>query len=305
MDSTFTYRGVTFYNSKTLLFTTVISVVYLLLSYWLIGFKTDQLVLVGIFNSFYYLTWGTRKFIQGFSIFIIFWVLFDFMKAFPNYQYNQVHIQSLYEAEKGIFGIWNEGKLLTPNEFWLAHKTKGLDILSGVFYLSWVPVPLVFAGFLYFKNRVQFFHFSLTFLLVNLIGFVIYYVYPAAPPWYVQLHGFEFYPHTPGNTAGLARFDAYFNVQVFQSLYAKSSNVFAAMPSLHSAYPLLVLVYGWRNSMGWLNILFALIVLGIWFAAVYTSHHYILDVMAGILCATTGILVYNKLLKQRVEQLIQ
>jgi len=302
MNNTFTARGVTLFNGKTLLFTGILSIAYLLLSWRLVGFKTDQLVLVAIFNTFYYLSWGTRKFIQGFSIFIIFWVLFDYMKAFPNYHYNDVHIKSLYDAEMHWFGIKEGAKLLTPNEYWLAHQSKWLDIMSGVFYLTWVPVPLLFAGILFFRNRAQFFHFSLTFLLVNLIGFVIYYIYPAAPPWYVQLHGFDFYAATRGNTAGLARFDTLLNVQIFHSLYSKSSNVFAAMPSLHSAYPLIVLVYGWRNKMGWLNILFAVIVLGIWFAAVYTSHHYVLDVIAGILCATAGIVLYNRVFRKGVER---
>lgn len=302
MNNTFTARGVTLFNGKTLLFTGILSTAYLLLSWALVGFKTDQLVLVAIFNTFYYVSWGTRKFIQGFSIFIIFWVLFDYMKAFPNFHYNEVHIKSLYDAEMHWFGIREGDKLITPNEFWLIHQNRWLDIMSGAFYLTWVPVPLLFAGILFFRNRVQFFHFSLTFLLVNLIGFVIYYVYPAAPPWYVQLHGFDFYPATRGNTAGLARFDAFFHVDIFQSLYTKSSNVFAAMPSLHSAYPLIVLVYGWRNKMGWLNILFAVIVAGIWFAAVYTSHHYVLDVIAGIICAVAGILLYNSVFRKEVER---
>jgi membrane-associated phospholipid phosphatase len=95
--------------------------------------------------------------------------------------------------------------------------------------------------------------------------------------------------------AGLERFDDYFGVTIFKSLYEKGSNVFAAMPSLHSSYPLLVLYYGIRNKLGWLNIVFAFITIGIWFAAVYTSHHYVLDVIAGIVCAFLGIVVFSLL----------
>jgi membrane-associated phospholipid phosphatase len=112
----------------------------------------------------------------------------------------------------------------------------------------------------------------------------------------MQEYGVHFLPHTPGNTAGLARFDAYFDITVFKNLYAKSSNVFAAMPSLHSSYPLIVLYYGIKEKMGWMNIIFTIVMAGIWFAAVYTSHHYILDVLAGIICAITGILLFQKLL---------
>ncbi|MEO7530904.1 MAG: phosphatase PAP2 family protein [Sediminibacterium sp.] len=267
----------------------LITITYLLVSYLLIGFRIDQLWLVLLFNICYFSSHITRKFITGFSIFIIFWIIFDYMKAFPNYLYNSVHIESLYHAEKKLFGISNAGEILTPNEYWLIHHVAWLDALTGDFYLCWVPVPLGFAAYLFFKKREVFAHFALTFLLVNLIGFVVYYAYPAAPPWYVQQNGFDFLPLTPGNTGGLDRFDTLFNTNTFHSLYAKSSNVFAAMPSLHASYPLIVLFYSIKNNLGKINLFFAVIMTGIWFSAVYNSHHYVLDVLAGIACGLLGI----------------
>ena len=284
------------FSVRTLLFTTSISIAYLLLSAWLVGFKTDQLWLVAIFNTCYYFSWPTRRLITGFSIFIIYWVLFDYMKAFPNYLYNTVHIKDLYEAEKAIFGMMVNGVKVTPNEYWLLHTQSWLDVTSGIFYLCWVPVPLMFAGYLFYKDPLVFIHFASTFLLVNLLGFLFYYIYPAAPPWYVQLHGFEFIAHTRGNAAGLLRFDQHMHANIFGSLYTKSSNVFAAMPSLHSAYPLIVLYYARHHSKILFQVICGVIAVGIWFSAVYNSHHYMLDVAAGIICAITSLVFYNKVL---------
>ncbi len=279
---------------------TLVSVMYLLLSWFLIGYKQEQLVLVGLFNVLYFASGETRRLILGFSIFIVYWIIFDYMKAFPNYQYHTVDIEGIYHFEKDIFGIKLGTATLTPNEYLKFFASPFLDILSGIFYLTWVPVPLIFAVFLFFKKRLHFFYFSLTFLLVNLIGFVIYYIHPAAPPWYIQSYGYDFNPHTPGNTAGLARFDSLLGVSVFKSIYAKSSNVFAAMPSLHSSYPVIVLYYGLKSRLKYVNVLFAIVMAGIWFAAVYSSHHYVVDVLAGILCAISGIILFRYLLKTRV-----
>ncbi len=297
MDSLDTRKMV--FTTRRLFTIALITFGYLLISYWLIGFKSDQIYLVALFAGCYFGSSITRKFITGFSIFIIFWIIFDYMKAFPNYLYREVHIESIYQTEKMIFGIPHEGRFLTPNEFWLFHHTAFLDVLTGLFYLCWVPVPLAFAAYLFFKNRLTFLYFSLTFLLINLIGFVIYYVYPAAPPWYVQQYGFTFIASTPGNTGGLERFDAFFHVGIFRGLYSKSSNVFAAMPSLHSSYPLLVLYYGIKNKLGHINWFFGLVMLGIWFSAVYNSHHYVLDVLAGIGCAFTGIFFFEWLKEKK------
>ena len=288
--------GIVIINTKSISIVSLFSLGYLIISYVLVGYKTDEIILVIIFNSLFYLSVATRKFILGFTIFIVYWVIFDYMKAFPNYNYNTVHVADLYNLEKHIFGIRYHGQLLTPNEYWRANGNTFIDVAAGLFYLCWIPVPLAFAAYLFFKNKNQFLKFSLTFLLVNIIGFVVYYAFPAAPPWYVQYHGLVFHPLTQGNTAGLAKFDTYFNAGVFKSIYAKGSNVFAAMPSLHSSYPVIVLYYGIKNRLGAINVFFALVTAGIWFTAIYASHHYVLDVLAGITCAITGIISFNILI---------
>ena len=272
-----------------------ISLAYLLISWLLVGFKTDQLLLICIFIIPFFASSVSRKFITGFSIYILYWIIFDYMKAFPNYNYNTVHIADLYNLEKHFFGINFNGQLLTPNEYWRLNGNTFLDVTAGISYLCWIPVPLAFAAYLFFKNRQQFLYFSLTFVLVNIIGFVIYYIYPAAPPWYVEYNGFNFHAGTPGNTAGLVKFDTYFHAGIFKTIYAKGSNVFAAMPSLHSSYPVIVLYYSLKNKFRYVNILFVAVMLGIWFTAIYASHHYILDVLAGILCAIIGIAIFNVL----------
>ena len=285
-------------NAKSILVVTLLSIAYLVISYLLIGYNSSELVLVGIFNVLFYLSPLTRKFILGFSIFIVYWIIFDYMKAFPNYHYTTVHIADLYNFEKHIFGIHDNGKLLTPNEYWRIHGTTFIDVVTGLFYLCWIPVPLGFAAFLFFKNKRQFLYFSLTFVLVNLLGFVVYYTFPAAPPWYVQYYGFHFTPLTAGNVAGLAKFDAYFHAGIFKSIYTKGSNVFAAMPSLHSSYPVIVLYYGIKSRYKVASIFFAIVMLGIWFTAVYASHHYVLDVLAGITTAVIGISLFNFLISK-------
>jgi hypothetical protein len=270
---------------------------YLGLSNLLVGFKSDQIVLSAIFCLLYFGNQFTRKLILGFSIFIIYWIVFDYMKAFPNYKFNIVHIKDLYDFEKQIFGIKSGNVLLTPNEFWSLHSGKFLDVLSGLFYLCWIPVPLLFAIYLFLRNKKEFLKFSMTFFVVNIIGFIVYYLYPAAPPWYTYKFGTAFHPLTPGDPAGLTRFDSITGINIFRALYTKSSNVFAAMPSLHAAYMLIVLYYGLTNKLGLINIIFALITGGIWFSAVYNNHHYILDILAGIACAIVAIVFFNWFVK--------
>ncbi|MDP1622482.1 MAG: phosphatase PAP2 family protein [Bacteroidales bacterium] len=278
---------------------TAVSIGYLASMIFLIGLKTEHWIVTLVFNLLFYAGKGSRKFILGFAIFALFGVLYDVMRAFPNYLYHTVDIAPLYELEKRLFGIETQGIRLTPNEFFAANHNAPADFLSGFFYINWMPVPLAFAVYLYFTNRRLFLHFSITFFFINLIGFCIYYIHPAAPPWYVSEYGSTLNLHTPGSAAGLSRFDQLVKMKIFGSIYSKNSNVFAAIPSLHCAYPVVLLYYGLRAKCGWINWLFGLFMAGIWFAAVYSGHHYIIDVILGVLCALTGITIYQLFLQNR------
>ena len=281
---------------RNVLIAILLSASYLTLSSVLIGFKTDQLFITLLFNLCYFLTHTTRRFIIGFSIFIVFWIIFDFMKAFPNYEFTEVNIQNLYVLEKRFFGIEIEGEIKTLNEYFYANRSVVLNFLTGAFYLSWVPVPMAFAGYLFYKNKESFLHFSMSFLLVNLLGYVLYYFLPAAPPWYVIKHGYDFIEGTPGSMAGLKDFDAIIDYPLFQNMYEKSSNVFAAFPSLHSAYPVIVFYHGLKNKVGKFNVVFAILMVGIWFAAVYNYHHYVIDVIGGIITSLLTFWLFDKVL---------
>lgn len=277
-------------NAKSLL---LFSLVYLVASYFIVGFKTDQLVLLLLLNSLFFISQQTRKILIVCLPYVIFWILFDYMKVFPNYNVNDVSIRELYESEKAIFGFLSEGKVVTPNEYFAIHNSKILDVISGIFYLSWVTVPIFLTIYFLYTKQKEAIHLPFAFLLVNLIGFALYYIYPAAPPWYIAKYGFEFMKNTPGNPAGLARFDNALGINLFHSMYQKSSNVFAAMPSLHSAYPVVSLYFALKKRLLSISIIISLTAVGIWFSAVYTLHHYILDAVAGMICAVVGVLTYK------------
>ena len=226
--------------------------------------------------------------------FALFGISYDWMNIVPNYTVNPVDTIGLYTAEHTLFGIGS----LTPNEWCALHTSPILDFLGGVFYLCWVPVPIAFGIYLYYKGqRAVYLRFALVFLLTNLIGFAVYYIHPAAPPWFVRDYGFEPTLGLPGSSAGLAKFDAMVGLPVFDSLYARNANVFAALPSLHSAYTLLAFIYSLRARVAsWIRIALAVITLGIWCTAVYTFHHYLIDVLCGISCALLTVALFEGLL---------
>lgn len=280
------------------------TVIIVSLAVWLavtatfVGFRPEHLY-IAVFLAFMLLVTGTtRRLVVALMPFIVFGISYDWMNIVHNYEVNPVDIKGINDAERSLFGIISGGVTLTPNEFFALHTSKIMDFLGGFFYLCWVPVPIIYGLWLYFnKQEKTYLHFAIVFLLVNLIGFAGYYIHPAAPPWYVAKYGFDFMLGTPGDVAGLGAFDGMTGLGIFQGLYGRNSNVFAAVPSLHSAYTLVAFIYSLRSRTPmWMRIALAVITLGIWFTAVYTSHHYIIDVLLGIACALLGFIIFEYLL---------
>ena len=290
--------GHTGLTARQMVTTVVLCLLFLLLEQVMVGVNAMHLLCVVAFAALFLSHPTTRRLAIALLPFIVFAVTYDWMRLYPNYMVNPIDTRDIHDAELSLFGIIDEGATVTPNEFFNRHHAPAADLLAGFFYLCWVPVPILFGLWLWLKRDCKtYVHFSLVFLFVNWLGFCGYYLHPTAPPWYVMQFGFEPILSTPGNTAGLARFDELVGIPVFTTIYGGNANIFAAVPSLHAAYMLIATVYAAISRQKWtMTAVFAFITVGIWWTAVYSGHHYIIDVLLGILTAFIGILLFEKAL---------
>ena len=272
--------------------------IWLVVTALFVGIRPEHPLLIALIAVLFCAHPQTKKLVIALLPFILFAVSYDWMNIVPNYKVNPIDVQGLYEAEKSLCGITTAAGTVTPNEYFAEHHCAFMDFWAGFFYLCWVPVPILFGLSLYFmKQRNLYLRFAIVFLFVNLIGFAGYYIHPAAPPWYVMKYGFEPILNTPGDVAGLGRFDEMTGLGIFDSLYSRNSNVFAAVPSLHSAYMVIAFYYSLKAKYpNFLRVIFGIIMLGIWFTAVYSAHHYIIDAILGASCAVLGIFIFEKIL---------
>ena len=278
-----------------------------------------HILILALIGVLYYTFAGGRRFVVGLLPLFIYVILYDSLRYAANHTFQVPHIQDLYEYEKALFGIKTSTGIITPNEWFyctnelrceneINRLTPLLNFLGGISYGLWFPVPVFITVFFFFKAKELMARFAWCFLIANIIGIIIYYIYPAAPPWYVHEVGFEFNANQGGFEAGLRFFDQMVGAPLFKGLYGQGPNAFAAMPSMHSAFPVMVLYYGLRYFK-WGNILLAIHMVSIWFFAVYLQHHYLLDVIPGILVSLTAIGIVETLtargaIKEKFEQMI-
>ncbi len=210
----------------------------------------------------------------------------------------EIHVADLYAAERALFPAPGGG---TWPEFFGTHNHPVVDLLAGFAYSTYFAWAIAVGIILFVLREPGRFHQVVwNFLMLNVVGIGIYLLYPAAPPWYVMEHGLgPADPNALPSAAGCLRIDALLGIRYFESFYSRSPNVFGAMPSLHVAYPILAVWHTWDRGWKWRapTLAYALLM---GFSAVYLSHHYILDVLAGAAIAFTALIVVRWVF-QRLE----
>ena len=116
---------------------------------------------------------------------------------------------------------------------------------------------------------------------MNLIGVIIQLLFPCAPPWYENLYGLAPANYSmAGSPAGLARVDQLFGVDLYTSSFTASPMVFGAFPSLHSGCGTTEALFMAHVFPQFTPLLIGYI-LWLWWATMYLSHHYVVDLVGG------------------------
>jgi membrane-associated phospholipid phosphatase len=153
------------------------------------------------------------------------------------------------------------------------------DVLFTFTYTSYFIVPFALAGYLWARDRLAFHRFTRRLVTLALCGLATYIVFPAAPPWLAGEMGLidEVHRSTGKGWEVVSVGTA--------SLFSKgqaSSNLVAAVPSLHTAFVTLVALFLWprvrRRGLRPLLLLYPLL-MGL--ALMATGEHYFFDVALG------------------------
>jgi len=188
---------------------------------------------------------------------------------------------------------------VTLQDWFQLHHSPFLDLVFAVPYTVFAYLALLYSAYLYFTDRTRMRRYLWSFAIANFLSFVIWMALPAAPPWYIRAQGCEVSMSALPSAAGLLRVDQLFGMHYYESLYARASSVFGAMPSMHCAYPMLGLLTAWRAA-SWktrpIHLLYAVTML---VGSIYLDHHWLWDGIAGISLATVSVWLSGRLLGER------
>jgi PAP2 superfamily len=192
------------------------------------------------------------------------------------------------------------------------------DIVVCVSYYSFFFLPYVVAGVMWLRSRTDFYRWSLRFVGLSFLGFTLFMLFPAAPPWAAahctaadvanhpssapcmfqsgpqpsgSLLG-AFSTHQPGANPWVERIvgDSFYKLHIgvahtIWSEGALSADLVAAVPSLHLGGTVLFCLFMWRRVNKWWRAVLIAYPLVMMFSLAYAGEHYVADGIAGALVA--------------------
>ncbi len=285
----------------------VLIAVFYLLSMWFIAYlRPDHAFVAFLIIAVFF--GDARDFIKHWFPFIFLWITYDMLRGIAYQIGPYVHVRDLYEMERTLTGWFLNGNIppFWFQEYKLSHPNSPivatLDIVAALFYFNHFTMPLLLGWLLYWKqeDRTEYWRYVATLLATSYAAFLTFVLYPAAPPWYVWNNGGElrFSPPPRGDVeisaAGLLNFDQMTGFSFSQSVYQLfNANPYAAVPSLHAGYSLIIAIFFIRKygKKGTIAILYPL---GMWFSAMWLNHHYLIDLLWG---AAYVVVIYSIVLR--------
>lgn len=188
-----------------------------------------------------------------------------------------VHLHPMIDFDRFLFfgetpTEWLQAQLHDPG------VVRWYDVAFTLVYTSYFITPFALAGWLWARDHPAFKRFAKRLVTLAIAGLATYIAFPAAPPWMAGEMGLLGEVHrTTGSGWQVIGVGT-------ASLFSKgqaSSNLVAAVPSLHSAFVALVALFLWgRVRRRWRPLLVIYPPL-MGLALIATGEHYFFDVLLG------------------------
>lgn len=235
-----------------------------------------------------------RSFFLDWAPLVAFWLVYDRLRLLQPVLLHRVAVAWPYELELWLFGGLFGGDVPAhASRAWLAGQPSAtlgaiLSWTAQIIYLSHIfVVPGLFMWMWVRGRRDQqwrrrFQRMMRAFAYLNFAAILIYVLVPVAPPWWVSLYGTA--QPTPELIAHLKMSSA-MDGKLVSGLIQNAAQWFAAVPSLHGAYPVLLVLLIRRHCHKAILVAVIVYAMAMWAATVALNQHYVVDLIAGGLIA--------------------
>lgn len=243
--------------------------------------------------------------------FALFLLAYDYSRGAAETLGMPIHWNPQLKADEWLFfghipTQWLQQQLKAPRPQWW-------EAVLALTYTSHFIVPYAMTAWFWFRDRTLYWRFASRFLALSFTGIAGYILFPAAPPWaasrctaaeVADQHQIPVcvFRRTPPQDAliglfhpdhvGAAPFVQRVSTRGYANLNMKFAgawlekgqatvNYVAAIPSLHGAFSMLILIFCWHRVAAWWRPVLVAYPLLMMFTLVYGGEHFVSDVLLG------------------------
>ena len=217
--------------------------------------------------------------VRDWSLFFAALLLYDRTRGIADTLGMPVHVSTIADLEKAMFGgavptVWLQDRLYDPG------TVHWYDVGISLVYVSHFFAVWALGAVIYVRYHDSWGRYARRALGLSFAGLLTYVLLPAAPPWYAAQEGL-IPPVERISTRGWGELGLHRAGVALESAQAGVNHV-AALPSLHAAFSLLVVLLVWPMVHNWVvRVVLALYPPVMGFTLVYGGEHYVIDVLLG------------------------
>ena len=223
------------------------------------------------------------------------WLAYDYSRGIADTFGFPLQVEAPRNIDRAMFfgtdpNVWMQRHFLEDSVRWY-------DVLGSLVYFTHFFVPVATSVYLWIRYRDQWLRYIRRFATVLFAGVLTYVVLPTAPPWMASSKKFPYQIMEPLSRP-TGRGWSKLGLETVNSVLLKGqqwANPTAAIPSLHAAFALFVVVFFWnRMPTRWVRCVSLLFPLAMALTLVYFGEHYVTDILAGWLYVGLSFWFWNR-----------
>lgn len=240
------------------------------------------------------------KMIGDLTLYAVMWLSYDYSRGIADSVGFPLQVELPRNLDRLLF-LGADPNVWIQDQFWRS-RVQWYDVLGSLVYFTHFIFPVALSVYFWLTQRSEWMRYIRRFATVLFAGVLTYVLLPTAPPWMAASPKFPYrildpLERTTGRGWNWLGLDTVNSVILRGQQWA---NPTAAIPSLHAAFALFMVMFLWpRVRHRWVRIPLAAFPVAMGLTLVYFAEHYVIDVLVGWLYVVGAFWFWNRWERRR------
>lgn len=240
------------------------------------------------------------KMIGDLTLYAVMWLSYDYSRGIADSVGFPLQVELPRNLDRLLF-LGTDPNVWIQDQFWRS-RVQWYDVLGSLVYFTHFIFPVALSVYFWLTQRSEWMRYIRRFATVLFAGVLTYVLLPTAPPWMAASPKFPYrildpLERTTGRGWNWLGLDTVNSVILRGQQWA---NPTAAIPSLHAAFALFMVMFLWpRVRHRWVRIPLAVFPVAMGLTLVYFAEHYVIDVLIGWLYVVGAFWLWNRWERRR------